>query len=507
MRKPTEADVRHARKIIASRRLAEFAIYTDSRYKMNWHHELLCEYLDRFAAKEIRRLMVFMPPRHGKSELVSRKLPAFIFGRYPDVAIIATSYTSDLAQRMNRDVQHIIDSPAYKELFPDTSLFGKNIRTVANGSYLRNSDIFEIVNHRGTYRGAGVCGGITGMGGDYIIIDDPVKSREDANSLTMRDKLWEWFAGTLYTRQEKNAAILITLTRWHEDDLAGRLLEMAKTTPGADQWDVLNLPALCEEGLRHPRDIREDNVPLWEDKFNYSDLMSIKSTIGAYEWSAQYQQRPSPEGGGVFKEAWLRWYNPSALEVEMKAQGRGFDLMIQSWDMTFKDADSGDYVVGQVWARRGGDFYLIDQVRDKLNFTDSVAAVKMMSSKYPQAMTKLVEDKANGPAIIEHLKHEIFGLHPVQPDGSKESRAQAVTPLFESGNVYLPDPSACPWVQDFKSELLTFPSAKHDDQVDAMAYALRHLALGVGNVAERLLAYGIPPARRQSRDKRRRVVR
>ena len=158
----------------ARRSIAEFCLFTDNRYQMNWHHRLLCEYLDAFTRKEIRRLMVFMPPRHGKSELVSRKLPAYIFGRNPDANIIGTSYSADLAQRMNRDVQRIMDSPLYLELFPDTRLHGKSTRT-ADGHALRNSDIFEIVGRRGSYRGAGVGGGITGMGGDYIIIDDPIQ--------------------------------------------------------------------------------------------------------------------------------------------------------------------------------------------------------------------------------------------------------------------------------------------------------------------------------------------
>jgi hypothetical protein len=241
----------------ARNHIADFALFTDDRYQMNWHHALLCDYLDAFVRKEIRRLMVFMPPRHGKSELVSRKLPAFIFGRDPDASIIAASYSADLAQRMNRDVQRIIDNPAYGEVFPGASLSGRSNRSITlKGSYLRNSDIFEIAGRRGVYRCAGVGGGITGMGGDYIVVDDPIKNREEANSLTQRDKLWEWYTSTLYTRQEKDGAILITLTRWHEDDLAGRLLELAKKDPAADQWEVLTLPAVREEETRDPRDKR-----------------------------------------------------------------------------------------------------------------------------------------------------------------------------------------------------------------------------------------------------------
>ncbi|MBR1694479.1 MAG: terminase family protein, partial [Selenomonas sp.] len=186
----------------ARRSMARFALYTDPRYKMNWHHRLICDRLDQWIRHKIKRLMIFMPPRHGKSELVSRKLPAYIFGINPDASIIGTSYSADLATAMNRDVQRIIDSEIYNSLFPETTLNGSNIRTVS-GSALRNSDKFEIVGHRGMYRSAGVDGGITGMGGDYIIIDDPIKNRQDANSQTMRQHVWDWYTSTLYTRLEK----------------------------------------------------------------------------------------------------------------------------------------------------------------------------------------------------------------------------------------------------------------------------------------------------------------
>lgn len=225
--------IQEARRELARRHMSDFVLYVDRNYQMNWHHQLLCEYLDRLAQKEIRRLMVFMPPRHGKSELVSRKFPAFLLGNKPDTSIISCSYASDLASRMNRDVQRLIDSPEYEQLFPNSRLFGKNIRSTARGSYLRNSDIFEIVNHRGVYRSAGVGGGITGMGGEYIIIDDPVKNREEADSATYREKVYNWYTSTLYTRLEKDGCILLTLTRWHEDDLAGKLLKASED--GADQ--------------------------------------------------------------------------------------------------------------------------------------------------------------------------------------------------------------------------------------------------------------------------------
>ena len=316
--------IQEARRELARRHMSDFVLYVDRNYQMNWHHQLLCEYLDRLAQKEIRRLMVFMPPRHGKSELVSRKFPAFLLGNKPDTSIISCSYASDLASRMNRDVQRLIDSPEYEQLFPNSRLFGKNIRSTARGSYLRNSDIFEIVNHRGVYRSAGVGGGITGMGGEYIVADDPVKNREEADSATYREKVYNWYTSTLYTRLEKDGCILLTLTRWHEDDLAGKLLKASED--GAAQPAILELPAICEEPIK-PDDIRREGEALWKWKYDESALAKMKATVGSRDWAALYQRHPTPGEGGTFKREWWNC---------CKVLPSGLYDYVQSWDRTFK---------------------------------------------------------------------------------------------------------------------------------------------------------------------------
>jgi len=456
---PDDVKKKAAREL-ARRNIAAFALYTDCNYQINWHHKLICRYLTAFAQKKLRRLMVFMPPRHGKSELVSRKLPAFLLGRDPNCSIIATSYSADLAQRMNRDVQRIIDSPEYGAVFPETSLYGKNIRIVANGSFLRNSDIFEVVGHRGTYRSAGVGGGITGMGADYIIMDDVIKNREEANSLTYREKLWDWYTSTLYTRQEKDASILLTVTRWHEDDLAGRLLKAAASGNG-DKWDVLSLPAI-KEYEDCPYDPRVIGAALWENKFNLDKLADIKKTIGTYNWAALYQQRPSALEGNLFKREWWKYY------IVMPS---GFDEIIISADCAFKGSDDSDYVVIQVWGRKGAMRYLIDQVRDKMTFSATIVTMRNLSYKWPTAYRKLIEDKANGTAVIDTLKSEITGLIPVNPEGGKIVRAQAASPLVEAGNICIPAPAIAPWISDFIEEFASFPNGAHDDQVDSMTQA------------------------------------
>ena len=449
----------------AKRSLLNFTTYTYPAYEANWHHRALCRYLDRFAFGDITRLMVFMPPRHGKSELVSRRLPAYIFGRDPDASIIATSYGADLAARMNRDVQRIIDSPSYEVLFPETTLFGQMVRTTAKGSYLRNSDIFEIVGHKGAYTCAGVGGAITGMGCNYGIIDDPYKNRQDAESATVRNTVWDWYTSTFYTRLEKGARVLITLTRWHEDDLAGRLLKLAQSDPMADQWTVITFPAVADDVLCQD-DPRQTGEALWPGKYTELDLQKTKATIGSYEWAALYQQRPSSREGNMLNRAWWQYYSKRPDK---------FDVVIQSWDMAFKDNTTSDFVVGQVWGRTGADKYLLDQVRDRMDFTTTLRAVRTLSDKWPQATAKLIEDKANGTAVMNTLQRRISGLIAVEPYGSKEARAAAVSPQIESGNVFLPSPDIAPWISEFIEECAAFPKGINDDQVDAMTQALARL--------------------------------
>lgn len=299
----------------------------------------------------------------------------------------------------------------------------------------------------------------TGMGGEYIIIDDPVKNREDADSATIREKIYDWYTSTLYTRLEKDGCILLTLTRWHEDDLAGKLLKAAGE--GADQWTVLELPAVCEYPAK-PYDVRQEGEALWKWKYDEQALAKMKATVGSRDWAALYQQHPTPGEGGTFKREWWNYY---------KVLPDGLYDFVQSWDCTFKDAQSSDYVVGQVWARKGSSRYLLDQARGRMSFTETLYAIRSLSAKWPQAVRKLVEDKANGTAVIDVLRKEIPGLIPVEPEGGKIVRANAVTAVVEAGNVFLPDPSIAPWVHDFVEEHTAFPNGANDDQVDAQTQA------------------------------------
>lgn len=459
----------------ARRHLVDFTTYTYPDYEVNWHHKVLCNYLDRFATGDIKRLMVFMPPRNGKSELVSRRLPAYIFGKNPDASIIACSYGSDLAQRMNRDVQRIIDDEKYYDIFPNTALNGSNVRTVAKGNFLRNSDIFEIVNHRGVYKCAGVGGAITGMGMTYGIIDDPYKNRQDANSSTIRNAIWDWYTSTFYTRLEKGGKILITLTRWHEDDLAGRLLKLAKNDPNADQWTILNFPAIAEEQNDCPEDIRKEGEPLWENKYNLDALHKIKVAVGSYDWASLYQQRPAPPDGNTFKRQWFRYFEETN-DYYILHSSEGDKKYLKSKCWTFQTADTAssakenaDYTVLSTWVVTSDkDLLLEDVFREKIEVPEQERIFEnLFRTKKPKYQA--IETKNTGIALRQYLMRKGLPIKELKADTDKVTRAATIMVYYENGKVY--HKQNAPYLTDIEDELVKFPNDLHDDFVDTASYA------------------------------------
>lgn len=451
MRLPTIQEIRLAK---ARKGLSYFTLHTKPDYLLGWVHKEICDELDRFlqdvADKKSPRLIITMPPRSGKSELVSRRFPAFALGRNPELQIIATSYSSDLSQRFNRDVQRVIDDEKYFGLFPNTRLSNSRVRTDSRGSYIRTSDLFEIVGHAGAYRSCGVGGGITGQGADILIIDDPIKDRAQAGSKTIRDSIWDWYTSTAYTRLSPGGGVIVMATRWHTDDLIGRLIQRMGE---GDTFRIVNYPAIAEHDELH----RKAGEALHPERYPLSTLLQIKKTIGSRDWEALYQQHPVPDGGALFKLEWFRRWTASSLPPE-------FDHTLMSWDMTFKDSKNSDYVVGQVWGKKGPNFYLLDQVRGQWDFVKTKEMVRVLAQKWPRVIRKLVEDKANGSAVISELKSTVSGFVPITPTESKEARASSVTPYFEAGNVFIPEDTAAPWVPHYVSELLEFPAGSHDDQ-------------------------------------------
>ena len=434
--------------------LHDFILYLNPDYITSDFSRECCAALDEFLEDMVagRRpiLLLGAPPQHGKSEIVSRYFPAYVFGRYPDLRVGGLSYAFPLATSMNRDVQRIMLSPEYRNLFPGAALNQKRVVTIEVEAK-RNSEMFEIVGHKGSYISQGVGGPLTGRPLDLGIIDDPIKNAKEALSETVKNGIWDWYVSTFLTRLSKNSGQIIMATRWATDDLTGKVAAKYSRAKrlffqAIDAAGKALVPAL------HP----------------IEKLLETKATLGDYFWSAMYQQSPKPMGGTIIKDHYVRHYLPKDLPER-------FDSIIQSWDMTFKDTDGSDYVVGQVWAKAGANVYLLDQVRERMGFTATVAAVRRMTDKWPGAIRKLVEDKANGPAVIDTLTGAISGLIAVEPDGSKIARCHAVSAFWEAGNVWIPHPDVFPWVADFVSEVTTFPAASNDDQVDAMTQALRDL--------------------------------
>lgn len=404
------------------------------------HLKLLSEYLVDASVGRRRRVIVSMPPRHGKSNLISTWYPTWYLNLWPDRRVILTSYEASFASSWGRRVRNLIDD---NQAWLDVRL----------AKDLTAADWWETTAGGGMMT-AGVGGAITGKGADILIVDDPVKNAEDAHSQTMRDKTFDWWQSTAYTRLEPNGSAIILMTRWHEDDLAGRLL-------ATGEWDYLSLPALAEENDPLGRDFGE---PLWPERFNNAALSDIKRSVGTYVWNALYQQRPAPIEGAIVKRDWWRRYD---------SEPDGLTEHVLSVDCSFSGKESSDFVVFQCWAKRGADRYLLAQIRGRWDFPQTLERFKAFCAKHPQAQRKLIEAKANGQALIDSIKREIAGVIPINPKDSKESRVHAVSAQIESGNVYVPRAS---WADEVIEEFAAFPSSVNDDQVDAATQALSYMA-------------------------------
>jgi predicted phage terminase large subunit-like protein len=316
---------------------------------------------------------------------------------------------------------------------------------------------------------AGLRGGVTGRGTTCMVIDDAVKDEIEASSETIRETIWNQWQSTAFTRIEPGGCCVAIGTRWHEDDLLGRLEAQSESGEGLD-WDIVNLPAMAEEDDPMGRDIGE---PLWPQKRSLEYLEDKRLGMSPYLWGALYQGHPTPEGGGAIKRAW--WKTWDVLPDH-------FDQVIMSWDLAFKDLKKSDYTVGAVWARKEASFYLLDLVRDRLDAPATMSAFRSLCAKWPAATFKMIEDAANGPAVFQMLRHEIPGVVLWPPKGqrrsSKDERISSVAPLIQAGNVYLPSPEVCPWVHDFIEEHAAFPHGANDDQVDTTSQALGYLRSG-----------------------------
>lgn len=290
------SDLGGAEREIAKRSMLGYVRYMMPDYEVNWHHELVCHYVDKFVSGEVKKLIVTLPPQHGKSEITSRMLPSYLFGKNPDSKVLLCSYNAEKAEEFNREIQRYLDKPEYHILFPHVQLQ----KAGTNGAYVRNTKRFDITGHRGFLKSVGVGGGITGTPVDIAIIDDPVKGREEANSLTTLESIWGWYNSDLLSRLHNNSKQLIIMTRWDSEDLVGRLLD--KMTDGENDWTIVNLPAIKEndDNAEDPRKIGE---ALWENRHGLKKLLEAKK-LDPRTFQSLYQQNPMPVqvGGECYKD-------------------------------------------------------------------------------------------------------------------------------------------------------------------------------------------------------------
>ena len=455
-----EAAAELLRRRVARKSFRAYVAFNNPKYLWSYFSETVCAAIDTFiddvVAGKRPILVLAAPPQHGKSQLISRHLPAYLLGRFPDWRVAAASYSDELAGAMAQDVRRNISSPEHHRLFPAPLVKGKyDVNRMGE---------FTAPGGTGGYLGVGVGAGLTGRSATIGLVDDAVKNEKEALSQLVKDGHWNWYQATFSTRLAENSGQIVVGTQWAEDDLPGRVCAQFRGDP---RLTVLRFPAINEPGEvgYNPEMPRGPLVP---ELKSLAFLQEVKGLFSDYWWAAMYQQCPRPLGGNVFKEEGIRYYLPKDLPAK-------FDKVIASLDATFKDTDGTDFVVFQVWGKLGANSYLLEQSRARMSFTKTIAETVRIKRDHPRIRQFYVEDKANGPAVIDSLKGVISGLIPVEPDGSKLARAHAVTHVWEAGNVWLPHPDFAPWVKDLVGELTSFPAAANDDQVDALTQALRQL--------------------------------
>ena len=419
----------------------------------NWHHQAISHALMEVMEGRCQRLIINIPPRYMKSIMASVAFPAFVLGHDPTKRIICASYAQDLAAKHSRDCRGIMETDWYRRLFPGAAL---------NPSHKAESD-FATIKRGGRYS-TSVGGVMTGLGGDIVIIDDPIKPTE-AMSEKARQGAIEWFNNTVSTRlDDKNAgAIIVIMQRLHLDDLTGHFLR-------AGGWTILNIPAIATEpkaysiGIAHKYQRQEGEV-LHSAFENKEALNQLKRTMGNLPFEAQYQQNPVPAEGAQIKREWLRFYNaPPNMVIGGK---------YQSWDTASTVKELSDWSVCTTWYIDDGIYYLLDVYRRRLDYPALKQAI-LHQSRIWKCSAVIIEDKGAGQHLIQEFDQmNISGAIPFMPKGEKAMRLAAVSPLIEGGRVLLP--RSAPWLDEFLVELLQFPNGRHDDQVDSFSQFLNYM--------------------------------
>lgn len=461
----------------ARRHLGRFSHYIDPAYLHGQHLTRLDEALMRVERRELRRLIVPMPPRFGKSLKVSRHFPCWSMGRNPAVQIVQAGYASSIALEHSRGARDIFRSQQFRRVFPHANVASMDRRIIETQD--RDAVHEWSTKQGGRYYAVGVRGGLTGRGFDIGIIDDPFKDRESADSPANREAVWNWYKSTFYTRRAPDAAIVIVMARWHPDDLVGRLLR-EQVSGGTDQWEVLHLKPFNDAG-----------ESVWPERWSTQALLDTKATLGEREWAALYEGTPQPAGGAIFKQHWFRGERRYTQQprVQNDAVGR-----YQSWD-TAEDTDETAAFSSCCEGELTPEYKLrLTHVeRDKLAFPDLCRAIvkRAEAGNYDGKLRRvLIEKKSTGgPAAAQLMSTGPEWLRPliqtVTPRGSKVQRANSASAWCDLGMVLMPRPSGdVPWLHEFETELFSFPGSQNKDQVDSFTqliwYCHNFLAEGAG---------------------------
>ena len=408
------------------------------------HHKIIAEKFNKIANGSLKRLIVNMPPRHTKSEFASYLFPAYIMGKNPQTKIIQTSHTAELSQRFGRKTKQLIDSGEYKEVFPETTL---QADSKAAGRWDTSAG--------GEYFAAGVGGAITGRGADLLIIDDP-HSEQDALSLTAMENAYEWYTSGPRQRLQPGGAIVLVMTRWSTVDLTGQLIR-AQAEPKADQWEVVEFPALMESGK-----------PAWPEYWKLEELESVKASLAVSKWNAQWMQEPTSEEGAIIKREWWRQWEPEDIPA--------LKYIIQSYDTAYSKKETADYSAVTTWGvfepeeeRQG--LILLDAQRGRWDFPE-LKEVAMKEYNYWEPEMVLIEAKASGMPLSDELRRSGLPITNYTPTrgNDKFTRVNAVAPMFEAGSIYYPEGRR--FAEEVIEECAAFPFGENDDYVDTVTQAL-----------------------------------
>ncbi len=470
---PEDAAAELLRRRKARSSLLPFCQYTSRNYQTPPHIVALAEDLEAIERGDLKRLIVVMPPRHGKSEIISKRFPCWYLGRHPTDRIVQVGYAESIALVHSRQARDIFISQEVRRLFPDVTYRPERPGQEMIKPPRQAAHEWGTVDG-GSYYAVGIGGGLTGRGYDVGIIDDPVKDSEEAESATYRQRVWDWYVRVFFTRAEPGAAIIVVMTRWHHDDLVGRLLKLSAKDPKADQWKVLHFPAIDEEGNA-----------LWPERYPVEELEKTRAGQadnpdepgqGSRAFESLYQGNPALVAGQIIKREWWKFYRerPKFLRI------------VQSWDTAFKTENWNDYTVCTTWGETDTGWYLLDVWRVKVEFPElKRAVVALYERDLPDAV--IVEDKASGQSLIQELIRETkIPVLAIKVDRDKIARANLVTPTIESGRVYLPEQAE--WLHGFIEELSNFPNGSYNDQVDSTTQALSWMR-GPAEPVEQIVVY------------------